>query len=448
MSIATPPPTPASQPPSEGSREALSKLRIRREPTPKSSPFGKLLKYSVVLAGLLLVGYVGMLVAVREGWVNVSEVTGGSLLTVPDSLQKKSEVQTGLVSIERGRSADAVVVGTGYIESRQQARIGARATGRIEAVHVEEGSKVSANDILAVLEHADLDAALAAANATLARTKSELLEQDVTIARLRREFDRSERLINLKTITDAEFDTAKFELDGAQARMESLKAAVQLAEARVRESEQLRENMFVRAPFAGTVISKDAELGESIMPGGMGEASGRGSVVTIADLEHLEVDCDVKEGLISRITSDQPAEIVVDAVPDRRYQGKVRKVIPMGDRARATVKVKVEFTDADEKLFPEMSCTVYFLSSQTNDSKSADNASPRMFCPAAAIIEKDGMAKVWEVKEDGKIQLRTITPGDTRDGRTEILDGLSGGEKLILSPSPELREGQLVTEPQ
>ncbi len=216
---------------------------------------------------------------------------------------------------------------------------------------------MSANDILAVLEHADLDAALAAANATLSRTRSELAEQEVTIARTKRDLQRSEQLLASKTVNESEYDAARFDYEAAQARYDSLKAAVELAEARVRESEQLRENMFVRAPFAGTVISKDAELGESIMPGGMGEASGRGSVVTIADLEHLEVDCDVKEGLISRIQSNQPAEVVVDAVPDKRYQGRVRKVIPMGDRARPPSRSRLSFWMPTKKLFPEMSCT-------------------------------------------------------------------------------------------
>ncbi|HVJ85008.1 MAG TPA: efflux RND transporter periplasmic adaptor subunit, partial [Caulifigura sp.] len=145
------------------------------------------------------------------------------------------------------------------------------------------------------------------------------------------------------------------------AKRDTLDAAVALAEAKVQETEQFKENMIVRAPFDGTVISKDAEVGESILPGGMGEASGRGSVVTIADLERLEVDCDVKEDYIGRVLSGSPAEVAVDAVPNRRYSAKVRKVIPMGDRARATIKVKVAITDADERLFPNMSAKVYFL---------------------------------------------------------------------------------------
>lgn len=157
-----------------------------------------------------------------------------------------------------------------------------------------------------------------------ARSRSELLEQDVEIRRTQKVLDRAVKSFAAKTIAAAEFDAAESAHDAAVARKTSFEAALQLAEARVEEAEQLLENMFVRAPFAGTVISKDAELGESIMPGGMGEASGRGSVVTIADLDHLEVECDVKEDFISRVTERQQAEVAVDAVPViRRRTGQV-----------------------------------------------------------------------------------------------------------------------------
>jgi RND family efflux transporter MFP subunit len=335
------------------------------------------------------------------------------------SVRPKPEVRVAIVSVETGLSADATVVATGYIESRQQARIGARATGRIQDVKVEEGTKVAANDVLAVLEHADLDASLAAAEAAAARCRSELQEQDVVIQRSRRDLERAEKAF--------------------AARRASLEAALTLAEARVQEAQQLRENMFVRAPFAGTVISKDAELGESIMPGGMGEASGRGSVVTIADLEHLEVDCDVKEDFISRVTTGQIAEISVDAVPDRRYQGTVRKVIPMGDRARATVKVRVAFVDADQKLFPEMSATVYFL--PAGQTQPVEQTPPRIFCPNDALHSADGQNWVWIVNREDCLQKTFVQIAERREDRTEIASGLSGGEKVVVSKPLDFRDG-------
>ena len=423
----------------EAPRDALSRLRIQREERPvRRSFFGRIVRLVIVLCLLAALAAGGMIVGQSRGWI--PETT--ALFQMPESFRPKPEVQSGVVSVEQGRSADATVVATGYLESRRQARIGARATGRLEQVNVEEGSKVTANEILAVLEHADLDASLAAAKATLARSKSELLEQDIEIQRTQSEFERAEKSLARKTLTPADFDTAKFTRDAAVAKRASLDASVLLADARVQESTQLLENMFVRAPFDGTVISKDAEKGESIMPGGMGEASGRGSVVTIADLDHLEVDCDVKEDFISRVLEDQLAEVAVDAVPDHRYRGRVRKIIPMGDRARATVKVKVEILDADKRLFPEMSSTVYFLPNETESSTKQDES--RVFCPAGAVLESETEKYVLVITAEGRTRKTVVAVGETKDERTVITSGLSGGEKVVVKPGPDIRDGMLV----
>ncbi len=429
MQVATP----------DAPRDALSRLRIQREERPvRRSFFGRLIRFVIVLCILAGLGAGGIIVGQSRGWI--PETT--SLFQMPESIRPKPEVQSATVIVEQGRSADALVVATGYLESRQQARIGARATGRIEQVNVEEGSKVKTNDVLAVLEHADLDAALAASKATLARSKSELLEHDVEIQRTQREFERAEKALSTKTMTPADYDTARFTRDASVARRASLDAAILLAEARVQEAVQLRENTFVRAPFDGTVISKDAELGESIMPGGMGEASGRGSVVTIADLDHLEVDCDVKEDFISRVLEEQIAEVAVDAVPDRRYKGRVRKIIPMGDRARATVKVKVEILDVDKRLFPDMSSTVYFLPNETETSTKQDES--RVFCPAGAVLSSETEKFVLIITAEGRTKRTVVTVGETKDDRTVITSGLSGGEKVVVKPGPDIRDGMLV----
>ncbi len=416
--------------------DALNRLKIRRGSQSRPpSMIGRLFRTVLIL--LILLGSIGgaVIYGQSRGWI----ANWDRLL---ESVQPKPEVRISIVSLETGRSADASVVATGFIESRQQARIGARATGRIESVHVEEGAKVSQGDTLAILEHADLDASLAAVEATAARARSELLEQEVEIQRTQKDFERAEKSYANKTMTLAEFDTARYQRDAAVARKESLEAAIRLSEARVQEAKQLRENMFVRAPFAGTVISKDAEVGESIMPGGMGEASGRGSVVTIADLEHLEVDCDVKEDFISRVKADQQVEIAVDAVPDRRYRGKVRKVIPMGDRARATVKVKVEILDADENLFPDMSSTVYFLSAKAPEAEV--NQKARVFCSNEGIRADGESSFVWTLTDDDRLKKTAIRLGEKKEDRTEILEGLSGGEKVVVSEPKDFREGMLV----
>ncbi len=417
-------------------QDALAKLRINRDADerPRSGRRRSFSKLFVFLVLLLLIATACLFAVKQQGLI-------ADWITVPEAIRPRTEVRAATVVVESGRSADALVVATGYLESRRQAKIGARATGRIDKIHIEEGSNVKDDEILAVLEHADLDASLAASKATLSRSKAELVEQQIEIARTERAFARAETLFADNSLSEADFDIAKYEHDGAIARSESLKAAVELSEARVREAEQLKENMFFRAPFHGTAISKDAEVGESIMPGGMGEASGRGSVATIADLEHLQVKCDVKEDYIARVKPGQSAEVAVDAVPDHRYSGRVRKIIPMGDRARATIKVQVEILDVDKRLFPEMSSTVFFLPDQTAE---VDNEEPRVFCRNAAIATDDTGNYVWVVDDEDRLQRVNISVAGKQDGRTEIAEGLTGGEQVVLNPEASLSGGQLV----
>ena len=372
---------------SEESRDALASLRINREAETKRRS-GKRWWTVVLLLVLLSVG----------GWFAYSWVDSAGLLQnqsqwVPEIMQNRVEVRLASVTVQKGRSADAVVVATGYLESRRQARIGARAAGRINMILFEEGNRVSKGEILAELDHKDLDASLAAADASVARAKSALAEQEIAIELALADKDRAEKLWTSRSIAESEYDQARFGYRTAVARKTSMQADIALAEAQKQQAEQLKENMFIRAPFDGTVISKDAEVGESILPGGMGGGSGRGSVATIADLDHLEIECDVQEDFISRVSEGQEADIAVDAVQDKKYHGTVRKIIPMGDRARATIKVQVEINDADELLFPEMAGTVFFLPTE-QELEIGDQ--PRIFCPTTAVdTDDEGKQCVW-----------------------------------------------------
>ena len=296
-------------------------------------------KWFWIIGLLLLVGgFFGYRYAVNQGLIP-NDLLGGGSKWVPEIMQNRVEVRLKSVTVQKGRSADAVVVATGYLESRRQAGIGARAAGRIDQVFFEEGNRVTKGEILAELDHKDMDASLAAAAASVARAKAALAEQEITILQAQADRKRVQQLWNSRSISESEYDLARFAYESAVARKNSMEADIVLAEAQHQQAEQLRENMFIRAPFDGTVISKDAEVGESILPGGMGGGSGRGSVATIADLDHLEIECDVQEDFISRVTEGQEADIAIDAVPDKKYHGTVRKIIPMGDRARATIKV-------------------------------------------------------------------------------------------------------------
>jgi len=423
--------TPSSNP---NSSDALASLRIDRSSEKKSGGLWKIILLLAIAGG----GW--------YAWTNwgdkASSVLGDNQNFISDTFQKKEEVRLASVKVKRGRAADAVVVATGYLGSQRQARIGARAAGRISTVLFEEGKVVKKDQLLAELDHKDLDASLAAASASVARSKASLAEQSIMIEQSKNEWQRAQRLRESRSISATEYDQARFAYKSALAKYDSFKADITLSEAQRQQTEQLRENMFIRAPFDGTVISKDAEVGESIMPGGLGGGSGRGSVATIADLDNLEIECDVQEDFISRVSNGQETEISVDAVPDKKYHGKVRMIIPMGDRARATIKVKVAIVDADELLFPEMSGTVFFL---PTDAEKDVRDEPRMFVLSSAVVtNEDGDSVVWTVDTEKRARSIKVEVGEKKDSETEILGGLQGKERVIVRPPDEIQDGSLV----
>lgn len=427
---ATAPTQPPTQRSSGPQRDALASLRIQREAPSAARRKGRWIRRVTLLLGCAVAGLAGYWYAFPFGLGEDGGLT--SATWIPEIMQNRVEVRLSPVEVQRGRAADAVVVATGYLQSHRQARIGAQSPGRIDVINFEEGDRVTEGETLAELDHKDLDASLAASTARVARANAALGEQEILIQQAESDKQRAEKLLPANAISEDEYDDARFTHQSAIARLRSLEADLGLAEAQERQAQQLLENMFIRAPFDGTVISKDAEEGESILPGGTGGNSGRGSVATIADLDHLEIECDVQEGYISRVTGGQEVSITVDAVPDKKYHGIVQKIIPMGDRARATIKVRVEITDADELLFPEMSGTVFFLPDEQSPQVEDEL---RMFLPTTAIdSDQDDNEFVWIVDDEKRASRISVTIGEDRNGRTEILSGLSGRERVVVNP--------------
>ena len=402
--------------------DRLQKLSIPRKPRArkrksKSLVFGTFL---VVMAASLFGGY--------------------RFLSGSDWFESPIEVRTAFVQVD----SQSLLSANGYLESRRQAKVGAKVAGLVKEVMVEEGQKVEKGSIMVVLEHADLDASLNAMGATLEQTRADLQLAEENLQQYERQLVHSKELYRKGFLSSEQYEQQKSLKRTQEITCGARRAAIVAAEARVNEAEQHRMNMFVRAPFNGTVITRDAEVGETITPGGMGQASGRGSVATLADLSHLEVDTDVKEDFISRIVIGQPAEIAVDSVPDRRYQGTLRQIIPMGDRARGTIKVKVAILDADEKLFPEMSATVHFLP-EKEEGESEVKASTIYIQEDAIVSSEGGSSFVWQIKQ-GRVQRVGVELGPLQEGQYPVLNGLSGGEKVVLDPPENLTEDTLVAE--
>jgi RND family efflux transporter MFP subunit len=242
-------------------------------------------------------------------------------------------------------------------------------------------------------------------------------------------------------MSEQDLETATSRAAGAQARFDAAVARKRSAEAALQLARANEENTIVRAPFTGTVLRKDAEVGEVVAPS-VGGGLTRGAVVTMADLSTLEVEVDVNEAYIARIASGRPARITLDAYPDTTFRGEVRQVVPTADRQRATVQVKVSILDHDPRILPEMGAKVDFLEPERRESAGATpRASVRV--PAAAVRSDGGATFVWLVR-DGRLAKRPVTTGPESGGFLEIRSGLNGGEQVLTGGVDEPKDGMRV----
>lgn len=420
-SVETPPPS------SGGSK----KLDLRGELSSLKIDRSKLRKPSFVsrLAWLVL------------GFAILAGIGGGAYWALQDRLFPLPTVNVEAARVMTKGQVSAQLTATGYLESRWQAAVGAKVPGRIANIPVEEGDKVRTGDVLAELEHSDLDASLASRKVAVTLAEAQISEAEYTLAQNERNMKRQRQLLERNAGTLEAVEQAETAYQVSQATLAAREAALESAKASVTEGEEAIKNMFIYAPFDGTVVTKDAEQGESIMPGGMGASSGRGSVITLAKLDELEVDTDVKEDYLGQLRKGQPAQVLVDAVPQHRYKGKLREIIPMGDRTRGIVKVKVQIIDPDDRLFPELSATVLFLPDAAESNQAQEKG---VFIPAGAIQESEGKKFVWHFDQEHVRKVEVTTIGEPDEGLVEIKSGLSGGEQIVVSPPPGMNDGEQV----
>ena len=254
---------------------------------------------------------------------------------------------------------------------------------------------------------------------------------EVELAQATRELDRARLLLDQHVISDNDLEQARTKDASLRAQVEGAAAQVALASANLGNTE-------VRAPFAGTVLRKDAEVGEIVAPSSAGGGLTRTAIVTMADLSTLEVEVDVNEAYIAQVLSGQKSRITLDAYPDTSFAGEVRQVVPTADRQKATVQVKVSILDRDPRILPEMGAKVDFLREEGEAARAA--APRRVLVPSAAITRNGAEARVWVVSE-GKASPRSVELGPPRGDQIEVRSGLEGGESLILDAPPSLKDG-------
>jgi RND family efflux transporter MFP subunit len=328
---------------------------------------------------------------------------------------------------------------SGYVTPRRRATVAAKITGRLETISVEEGMRVEAGQELAKLDDTDLRVRLASAEADRQATEAALADLKVNLANAERELDRAQRLHEAGVTSAQSQDTARTAVESLRARIASVAEQVKAAEARAQIARQDIENTVIRAPFAGMVVSKDAQRGEMVSPVSAGGGFTRTGIATIVDMSSLEIEVDVNESYIARVRSGQPVVAILDAYPDWKIPGKVRTIIPTADRQKATVKVRASFDRLDPKILPDLGVKVAFL----GPPPSRTAASNTVVIPRTAVRTENGASRVF-IHSGDHAESRPVQLGATREDEQEITSGLAAGDQVLINAPADLKDGQRV----
>lgn len=325
------------------------------------------------------------------------------------------QVETTEVRPSRNYSDTTVISASGYLVARLQANVAPKISGRIEKVNFDIGSRVRKGDVLALLENEDLEA--------------QLREAEAEASRAAKEYQRLRSLSEQGVASRSLHDAAEAEAQSSRARVERLEVVLRDA--------------IVRAPFDGVVVAKNVELGEVVAPLSLdGQSSDEtGSIATIADLRSLEVEADVNESNLGKLADDQPAVIEVDAYEGKSWRGRLRQIVPVADRAKGIVQVKIAFVDPPDRLLPEMSASVSFLEQPRSEAELVESA--KLWIPEAALGGAGG-SEVAVVTKDDVVELRKVVKGEARNGLVEISGGLAEGDAIVKTGPGALAAGTKV----
>jgi HlyD family secretion protein len=391
---------------------------------------------------------------------------------VPVQVQRVVNANTG------GPAAGEVVLNaTGYIIAAHKIEVAAKVVGRVSWIGVEKGDRVQQGQAIVRLEDDEYRAQLQQAQGRLQQLQAQLLEletgsrpEEIAVAKanveqakaeLRREelnLGRIRKLVAEGVFSRQQLDDAEAAFRSNQARVDSLEKSYRLVEIgpRVERLAAVRgqiveakgalaffetqlSNTVIKAPVSGTILERNVEIGEFVTTSFVGERGAKGYVVSMADLDDLQVELDISQNDFAKLKPRQKGIVTTDAYPDRRYQGVIEEISPEANRQKATVQVKVQIADPDAFLRPDMNASVAFLSDTPAASTAEASGKPLIYVPAAAV--RNG--KVFLVLE-GRAVERAVTAGANSTQGLRITEGLIGGEDLIVNPSDALKDGDRV----
>lgn len=392
----------------------LSKLAIRRDASPGSGAKRRWLRLALVAAAVAV-----------AAWVTVG-------------LNRAVTVETTSVSLAYPSQGITLINATGYVVASRKAAVASKASGRLEWLGVTEGSRVKQGEVIARLENNDVAAQVqqAEANVRVARGQKEQAEAELRDAT--QALERAKDLFAKNFIAESALDAALARRDKAHAAVSAAKGSLAAAEASLNSARVAFDYTLIRAPFDGVVLTKHANVGDVITPF-TSAMEAKGAVVTMADMSTLEVEADVSESSLHKVSVGQPCEIQLDAIPDTRFAGKVSRIVPTVDRTKATVLVKVSFDQLDPRVMPDMSAKVAFLSRPL----APQEKQPRPVVNAAAVTERDGKPVAFVVRDHKAVQV-AVTTGERIGDLLEIGSGLQVGDNVVLNPGTGLKNGTRV----
>lgn len=340
-----------------------------------------------------------------------------------------------------GSAAGAVLQATGYITARRQATVSTQITGTLTQVLIEEGVRVEKGQVIARLEDSGLRAGLAVAEANFKSAEAMVHTGEAQLRQAQADSQRQQALVASGMATQQFAEQSRTAVATATAQLDARRREAEAARAQVAQARVNFDYSVVRAPFAGVVTVKAAQVGEIVSPLSAGGGFTRTGVGTIVDMDSLEIDVDVGEAYINQVRPDMPAEAVLSAYPDWRIPAHVIAIVPTADRGKATVKVRVGLDQKDPRIVPDMGVRVAFLGQKA----SAAAPPPKgVLVPPAAIVERGGRSVVFVV-ENGKAGERAVKPAAQDVGAMKLLpEGVKAGERVIVSPPAGLQDGARV----
>jgi HlyD family secretion protein len=398
----------------------LSKLRIDKKTFQVRSRTRS--RYFLLILGLI---------AVAAAWVMYR--TG--------LLQPAVAVQVAAVQTIYPSQIFTLLNASGYVVAQRKAAVASKITGRLVYLAVEEGDHVKAGQIIARLEDRDLQAARDRASENVKVARFNLVQAQAELQEALLAYTRHKELWAKRLIAQSTFDTVEARYKKAKAAVDAQEAAVKASRAALEEAEVNYDYANIRAPFDGVVLTKNADVGDIVTPLAA-TAEAKAAVVSIADMDSLQVEVDVSESNIAQVKAGQPCEVQLDALPDIRFRGRVHRIVPTADRTKASVMVKVAFVDEDSRILPEMSAKVAFLERDVTP----EDQTPVTVIPAAAVVGRSGDHAVFVIRGQRAVEA-PVRLGRRMGDMVQLLDGPPIGDKVVLAPVERIKDGVRVKVP-